>query len=543
MALNIAHYLQEHLLGEVSSSPDVRRYFAHDASVLQMAPSVVVYPRDEDDVRKTARFTWQLAQRGRTVPITARGAGSSTTGAAIGGGILLVFTAHMNKLLALNPKKQTAIIEPGMVYDRLQQTLYTHGLFFPPYPASAAFATIGGGLANNAVGEKSIKYGGHNKHVESLRVVLANGEVIETGPLSRREVNRKMGLSSLEGEIYRALDTLLEENAAVIEEARTKIRSRHSSVGYNIFDVMKKGSLDLTPLFLGSQGTLGLITEATLKLKAHQPSTRMAVISLENLDSLNDILPKILSLKPSVCDMINKTAVELVSKINPSQLKNVLDPRHAEIHLIIEFDDLKETAQKHALKSLKKLVEKAGGYYMIGESEEDRRQIWKIRHSIATILGHQVGPAKAIPVAEDISVPADQLAAFLRQAEEIHMTLGLPPAIWGQAGSGIVRIQPLLDIAQVGDRQRMFKLADRLYAAAIERQGSISAGSGDGRMRAPYIQAMYGPEIYNLMMRVKKMFDPFDTLNTGVKTATAQDIKGMMRSGYSSGHHEHLPRT
>src|SRR5256885_535286 len=180
----IAHYLQEHLMGEVTDSLEVRRYFSTDASILQVMPSVVIYPANESDVRKVARFSWQLAQRGKILPITARGGGSDTSGAAIGSGIIMSFTAHMNRILTLDPKKEFITVEPGITFGSLQQTLYTHGLFLPPYPASSAYATIGGGIANNTIGEKSVKYGALGKYVEKLSVVLANGEIIETGTIS-----------------------------------------------------------------------------------------------------------------------------------------------------------------------------------------------------------------------------------------------------------------------------------------------------------------------------------------------------------------------
>src|SRR4051812_31141164 len=196
----IAHYLQEHLAGEVTDSLDVRKFFSTDASVLQINPSVVVYPASESDVRKTARFAWQLAQRNKLLPITARGGGTDTSGAAIGSGVMLSFTAHMNRILALDPKKEYVTVEPGITFQSLQQTLLTHGLFLPPYPVTAGYATIGGGLANNTIGEKSVKYGDLRRYTEKLSVVLSNGEVIETGPIGKRELNKKLGLSTMEGD-------------------------------------------------------------------------------------------------------------------------------------------------------------------------------------------------------------------------------------------------------------------------------------------------------------------------------------------------------
>ena len=538
----IAHYLQEHLIGEVTDSLEVRRYFSRDASILEIFPSLVVYPANENDVRKTVRFSWQLAQRGKLLPITARGGGTDTSGAAIGSGIVMSFTAHMDRILALDPKKEFVTLEPGISFHSLQQTLFTHGLFLPPYPATFGYATIGGGLANNSVGEKSVKYGDMRKHTERLSVVLANGEVIETGPIGKRELNKKLGLATLEGDIYRAIDTLLEENHGLIRDELKQHRALHNRAGYNIFDVKKKASFDLTPLFLGSQGSLGIITEATIQLARHNPLTELAVVSLGDLASLHDILPKILQLNPSVCEMVSQGAVQQITRLNPNQLKGVLDRPADAIHLIIEFDDGKEAAQKKAIKSLEKLAERAGGSLQVADSAEDRDRINKLRLSLATLFWERQGGARAIPVAEDISVPLDRLADYLKLASRIYTESGLAPAMWGQAGDGIVRMSPVLDLSQVGDRQKLFKVADLLYKSAVTMGGSITGSAGDGRIRAPYLGHVYGPEMSKLMLQIKKIFDPYGILNRGVKTASADEVKGAMRSEYSHARHEHLPK-
>ncbi|MDB5161024.1 MAG: hypothetical protein JWO96_404 [Candidatus Saccharibacteria bacterium] len=540
----IAHYLQEHLVGEVSASPEVRRHFAHDASVLRLAPAIVVYPRNENDVRKTASFCWQLAERGRPMPLTARGGGSDTSGAALGAGILLVFPAHMNKILELDPKKETIIVEPGATYDKLEQTLYTHGLFLPPYPASHQYATIGGGIANNSIGEKSVKYGATSDYVERLRVVLANGEVIETRPLNKRELNRKLGLSSFEGDVYRTLDRLIEDNAELIGQLKSITSAPRSSVGYNMASVKTKKGFDLTPLFAGAQGTLGVITEATMKVVPHNPLTRLAMVSFERLEDLHDALPKILQLKPSICDMINKAAIDQVRRINPHQLDNVLAAPEAEIHLFVEFDDRKVSDQKSAIKNLGKIVDRAGAQCMVAEELEDHEKLHKVRESVATILTEPHGQTKAVPIAEDISVPVEHLVDFLVQASKIYQAAGMAPAAWGQAGDGVVRMHPMFDIGQTGDRQKMFKLADSLYAAALKLGGSLSAANGEGRMRAPYMVYMFGEELQKLMREVKATFDPHSILNPGVKTATREEVRALLRSDYHLAHrHEHLPRS
>jgi FAD/FMN-containing dehydrogenase len=540
----VAHYLQEHLLGEVSYSPEIRKHFSEDASVLRIAPAMVVYPRNENDVRKTASFSWQLAQRGRGLPITARGGGSDTSGAAIGNGILLIFTAHMNRILSLDQKKENLTVEPGLTYDKLEQTLNTHGLFLPPYPASKHYATIGGGIANNAVGEKSIKYGATGEYVQRLRVILANGEAIETGPVGKRELNKKMGHSTLEGAIYRGIDALLEENAQLIVSGKNHIKARYNSVGYNIFDVKQKHSIDLTPLFIGSQGSLGIITEATLELAKHNPITQLALVSLGHLNDLYEVLPKIIDLKPSVFDFINRAAVDQVSRTNPNQLKNLLANPKAAIHLFVEFDNAKEADQKKSIKKLKKIVEKAGGEYQISHGVEDQEKIWKVRQSVTTILTQPKGQSKAVPVGEDICVPNSHLSEFLHKATEIYAGAHLVAPAWGSAGDGIVRMQPMLDLGQLGDRQKLFKLSDSIYRTAIKMGGSISAAAGDGRVRAPFSVLQYGHELHDLMLKVKKIFDPYGILNPGVKTAREEEVKALLRGDYSLSHrHEYLPRS
>jgi FAD/FMN-containing dehydrogenase len=540
----VAHYLQEHLLGEVTSSPEVRRYFAQDSSILNLAPAIVVYPRNESDIRKTARFAWQLAERGRPIPITARGGGSNTSGAALGSGIMMIFTAHMDRILTLDASKELVVVEPGVGYDKLEQTLYTHGLFLPPYPSAIHSATIGGGLATNVIGEKSVKYGSISNYVKQLRVVLANGEVIETGPLSKRELNKKMGLSSLEGQIYRALDALIEENAQLITEGKRYIKAARNAAGYNIFDVKEPKSFDLTPLIIGSQGSLGIISETTLDVVPHNPLTHLALVSLQNLSDLQTVLPKILELKPSVCDMVNQAALQQVAQISPNLLNDVLDNLSAEIHLFVEFDDPKDSVQEKSVKRLGKIIDRLEGVCLVAKSPVDQERIWKIRHSVATILTHPQGQSKAVPVAEDVCVPISGLVEFLRRAEKIYKDCELVAAAWGHAGEGVVRMQPVLDLGQLGDRQKLFKLSEAIYGEVIRLGGSTTATSGDGRIRAPYLRQLYGDELYNLMMQVKQIFDPHNILNRGVKTASLDEVKSMLRADYSLGHrHEHLPKS
>jgi FAD/FMN-containing dehydrogenase len=214
------------------------------------------------------------------------------------------------------------------------------------------------------------------------------------------------------------------------------------------------------------------------------------------------------------------------------------------VHLFVEFDDPKEANQKKSVKQLKKLLQKVDGEFELAEKPEEHTKIRKVRESVTTILTSPKGQSKAVPVAEDICVPITNLVEFLHKATEVYASLGLVAPAWGQAGEGVVRMQPTLDLGQVGDRQKLAKLTDSIYRAVIQMDGSITASAGDGRVRASYTREMFGPDIHNLMLKIKNTFDPYNILNPGVKTATQEDVKALMRGDYSLAHrHEFLPRS
>lgn len=347
----VAHYLQEHLVGEVMTNKDVLKYFSTDGGVFEVMPSMVVYPQNENDIRKTTRFAWQLAERGRPIPITARGRGSDQAGAAVGTGIILATPSHMKKLIQYEAKNGTVVVEPGIVYGKLQQALHTHKRFLPPFPSSIEFCTIGGAVANNAAGEKTVKYGCTRDYVKKLRVVLANGEVIETERLNKRALSKKLGLSSFEGEIYRALDKLIEENHDTINSSQLAVSK--NSAGYAIAQVKAKdGSFDLTPLIVGSQGTLGIVSEVTLGTEPYNPNTTLIAAFVDEVSAANDIVQQLhkLSSIPSAIEVVDENLLNFLDETNPNQLKGIVEKPFSKLVLLIEFDDLNDRNQKKLVK-------------------------------------------------------------------------------------------------------------------------------------------------------------------------------------------------
>ncbi len=540
----IAHYLQNHLRGEVMDSKDARSYFSNDNSILTITPTVIVYPKNENDVRKTTRFSWQLAERGRLLPITSRGSGTDQTGAAIGSGIIMVFPAHMNKIVELDTKSGEVVIEPGINFGKMQQSLKTHGLFLPAYPSSLEYSTVGGAIANNAGGEKSVKYGDTRRYVKSLRVVLANGEVIETKPLNKRELNKKLGQTNFEGEIYRSIDTLIEENKDLIKT--TDLAVARNGAGYDIKDVVTKKGFDLTPLFVGSQGTLGVITEANLTTSENNIDTTLIFGFFDGLGELQDAINELkeLSESPSSIELVDEQFLIMVNKINPNLLKDILPSVLPKFILFVEFDNSNDRLRRKMAKKVSKIFSHYASSNQMESDEDKIENIWKIRNASSVILNHVDGNTRPVPLLEDGIVPIDRLSDYIDSLYQIFSKNHVQIAIWGHAGEGNLHIQPFLDLSVVGDRQKVFKMMEEYYPMLISLGGSTSGSYNDGRLRSLYLERLYGKDAYNLMVRLKNIFDPHNILNPGVKVNSSIDeVKNMLKQDYTRGHNNFLPHS
>jgi FAD/FMN-containing dehydrogenase len=531
----VALYLQEHLLGEIITSKEAREFFSTDASILKILPNVVIYPMHTDDVRKTVKFSHQLALKGKILPITARGLGTDQSGAAIGEGLLLVFPAHLNKLLELDTKTGEVRVEPGLNYGKLQQVLLTHDLFIPTSPSSMEYSTIGGAIANNAGGDRSHKYGKTLDYVKSLKVVLSNGDLIETKRISKRELSKKMGQSTFEGEIYRSIDRLIEESMAVISNINPTVAKNSS--GYNINLVKKKdGSFDLTPLIVGSQGTLGIITEASLLTMPRRPKSSLTIASFRDLASLMEALDYIkkLSEVPSAIELVDDKLLNLVKNAHPNLLKNIFDTQSSRFILLVEFDNPSTRLRTSLTKKLDKYLKTHGLAFETSVDPVRIEEFWKFRRSAAAVLGYQEGPAKPLPIIEDGIVPMEKFAEFIESLYYLFSQNELPIYVYGNAGDGQLHIQPVLDLKTIGDRQKVFKLMIEYYNLVRQLGGSVSAEHGDGRIRGPFLYAQYGDQKYEILAKIKNIFDPQGILNTGVKfTDNLESLKPILRDEYN----------
>lgn len=537
---NLLKDLREKLHGEVEVDAHTREYFSTDGGIFQVTPKVVIYPYNENDVIETLRFNNNLHDSGKALPITARGKGTDQGGASLSEGISMVLPAHMRKLIHID--KETITVQPGMIYSHLQSILHSHGRFLPPYPASIDFCSIGGAVANNAAGEKTLKYGATRNYVAGLRIVLHNGDVIETRRLNKKELQQKKRQQDLEGQLYNAVDDMINQNWDLIAKSKPSVSK--NSAGYALWDIKRHdGSFDLSQLFIGAQGTLGIITEVMMYHMPYNPHTTLLVGYFESVEQLKQAVVQIAPLTPSAQEVVDHNVIDFVMQNRPAVVKNLLPEKMPEVVLLVEFDDPKQRLQhKKAEKALRILRQHAyETKYSSNKLEQD--QLWRIRRQAAAVIWMQKGPKKALPIIEDGVVPLDRFEEFVSQAYAILDKYNVKDAVWGHAGNGHLHIQPFLDLGNLRDRQKVFAITDEFYKMVLKLGGSISGEHNDGIMRGVYLRKMYDPEIIKLFTRIKKLFDPNNLLNPNSKLGATKEYGTVhMRKEYSMKHlFEHMP--
>lgn len=545
----IASYLQAHVSGDVLHGPNISQAYATDGSIFTIAPSLVVHPRTTNDIRKTARFAWQLAEKGHVLPITVRGAGTDTSGSAIGKGIIINTTSHMSRILEIDSKQRLIRVQPGLNFKSLQETLQTHGLFLPAYPANYHYSTVGGAIANNSAGDKSYKYGSMIDWVDKLEVVLANGEIIQTGRISKKELQRKKGLPSLEGEIYRAVDGLYADHKQAIDQYKTDRRQAlaRDNVGFNVFDIFHRdGSCDLTPLFVGSQGTLGIVTEAIIKVAPYNPQKSMLVATFKTYKAMVQAVEQVEPIGVSSMEMVDRGLLEFVKKNRGINLLNRLFESVdslPEAVLIVECDDYHTRKRNKKIKKIYKLLKKTAIDIRATDDPDIQEEIWSVRNSTSALLTTDKR-GTALPIIDDCIVPPANLLDLIKLIQEIAKKYKTELPIWGHVGDANLHIMPILDLAKLGDRQKIFKIMNEYFNGVVELGGSIAGENNDGRLRSIFTHLQLGEELVELNNTLKASFDPHAMLNPGVKTTNnIKQLVDILRDKYSLDKHiDYLPR-
>jgi len=525
----IATYLNEHLLGEATASKAVRKRMSRDGGILTITPEIVVFPRVTNDIRKVARFTWQLAEKGHPMTMTVRGRGGDTTGASIGKGIILDTSVHLNKIMTISVKDRLAHVQPGISFDVLQNALSWQGLTIANAPYDTCHSTVGGAIATGSLGETdSIA-----PSIKKLEIILANGDIIETGRLSRGEVNKKLGLQTFEGEIYRKLSGLLEDNEALVAQLAQDMTPDTTAYRGITRVKQKDGSMDLTPLIIGSQGTLGIISEVVLTADFYSEEKISAVIVAETDELARDLADRITELNPSSLLTIES---ELLNRARAYGKHSELlgDGEQTGTLLYLTFDDFNDRARRHKLKKLQKLASKLG-ISMIDSHDHDQSGFDQLRDIVSSFGRIAEDDKVALPILDGSYIPVDRREEFTGAIRELatkqHVSL---PTITNVL-TGIVTAYPQLKLDVVSDKQKIFRLMSE-YAAIVHKcNGAVTSDGAEGRLKAPAAWSVLDDAEVALYEGVREVFDPFKTLNPGVKQKVeVRTLVASLRTSYDT---------
>lgn len=524
--------LQAQLLGSVTDNPDALAHFSTDLSVLQAEPATVIYPANTADVRKTVQFAHDRTLAGKPIRLTARGLGSGESGGSLGTGDQVVFPAHMNKLLRL--ERDTVSVQPGMLYRTLQQALHTHSRFMAAYPASVDYATVGGAVSEDAVGIHTVKYGSTRKAVRGLKVVLSDGSLIETKRISGRELNRRKGHTTLEGEIYRGLDSLLLDNADLIRKATPKLP--YNAAGYALHEVRgRDGSFDLGQIFIGAQGTLGFLTEVTLATAAYNPRTSLVAGFFASTYDALEAAAKLRGLGPSALELADRGLIESVMATHPGYLDGLLPDDGPATVLLVQFDQFSQFSQRLATTRAERVINRHKGRARLATDPVEQVALWKLRLCSSLYLEPHTGSKRAVPFMEAAIVPVPQLPALVEKATKLLKKYELTAAIWGHVGDGQLGFSPRLDLSKKKDADKLMNLSREFAELVSSLGGSPSGASGDGPLRSLALPTVFGSDMYELFRQVKQLFDPRGIFGPGQKTdVTAEGVRAQLRTDYAN---------
>jgi FAD/FMN-containing dehydrogenase len=532
----ISQYLNEHILGEVTSSDVIRNAFSKDASVLTIRPELVLFPRVTNDIRKAARFSWQLAEKGHVLPITVRGSGSDQTGAAIGKGLIINTTAHLNNIidLGLKDKKRLVHVQPGVTFKLLNDVLKTHGSFVPSYPSTSLYSTVGGAVANNSTGELSGRYGSTGEWVDRLEVVLANGDLIETSRINKRELNKKKGLQTFEGELYRKIDGIIEDNQELIN-SKIDFKVRDNSGYHGIAQVKNRdGSFDLTPLLISSQGTLGIISEIVLRTEFYNKDEAAVVASFSSIEHARDAADNLQSQQPVSLEIFDGELFEMArerGKTYPFFEAN--EEATVGAVLFISFNDFTEHARNKKMKKTAKALLRLKATKIITTSDRSLDELSSIRDVMASLLSTESKETPLVPLIDGASIAPNRLEEFSNGVAELANKHHVRLPLHIRALDGTIYTRPALDLDKVSDKQKLFKLINDYTELVFKCNGSILTDGGEGRLKTAAVYAQLDGELFELFTQIRSAFDPYGTLNPGVKQKNEiHTLVQQLRSSY-----------
>jgi FAD/FMN-containing dehydrogenase/Fe-S oxidoreductase len=519
--------LEREVRGEVRFDRVSRALYATDASVYQIEPVGVIVPLDRDDLVVAVRAC--LAQG---CPITMRGGGTSQAGQAIGEGMIVDTSKHLNKVLEVNAAERWARVEPGIVLDELNAHLKPHALRFAPDVSTASRATIGGMMANNSSGARSVLYGKTIDHVIEQEVLLADGSIVTFGPIGRAEAAARSREGSLEGACYRAVLDLASRHRDEIDRRFPKVLRRVG--GYNLDEfVDEQRPVNLAKLMVGSEGTLGVVLSARIGLVPLPKAKSVVTIQFASVAESLAATPLILRHHPSAVEVMDGFILEHTRKSPALHAlrQSFIDGDPASL-LCVEFYGDRAADLPPRMHALERDLRAAGYGYHFFHAVEPAAQakVWSLREAALGLSMAMSGDAKSLSFVEDTAVPPDRLRDYIDRFQAIIHRHGTSAGIYAHASVGCLHVRPVVNMKTEDGVAAFEAIATDVSDLVLEFGGALSGEHGDGLVRSPFMRKMFGPVLYDAFRTVKHTFDPRGLFNPG-KIVDAPPLTRNLRYG------------
>jgi anaerobic glycerol-3-phosphate dehydrogenase C subunit len=499
---NIASDLSQIIRGNVFTDILHRAAYSTDASIYRIVPRCVVMPRDAGDIAAVVKYA-----RMKKVPVVARGAGTGLAGESLGSGIVFDMTRYMNRILGTQDQGQTVVCEPGVVLDDLNKYLAQFGRKIGPDPSSANRAVVGACVANNSTGAHWLQYGYIGDYAESIEAVLTDGNVVEF----KNDFDPKSPPDDEVAEIAGECFSVLSNKQEVITNALPE--SRRNRSGYSIAGICKNGRIDLARLLAGSEGTLAIFTKLTLRTVSVPAAKALLQLEFDSLEKMAQAVPIIVAGGASACELMDKTLIDLALEAFP-EYSDILPVDAAATLLVEHIGDAPEQVKKKIEKTDSDVGQLAKGRTGFFDPAKQAR-LWKSRKDAGPLLYRKRRREHPAEFMEDVSVDHRKLGDYISGLQEISKKYHINMSFFGHAGDSELHLRPFLDLTEPAEREKMQAIAKDVFSLALSLGGSISGEHAVGLARAAFIRKQYGGEYYELLCKIKKIFDPEGLLNPG----------------------------
>lgn len=515
--------LRSSLAGELRWDDNTRRLYANDASIYEILPVAVAFPRNQGDCQHLVAFAAE-----HRITLTARGAGTSLAGQAIGAGIVIDFSRYMNRILALDPAQKTARVEPGVIAGQLNLAAAAYGLCFAPDPSTSDRCSIGGMIGNNAWGVHAPYFGDTSDALLAVTVVLADANVATFQDVGDAAWSAKQAQSDLEGDIYRTCAQMV-GRLTQLDKLSPCSKAVPNNMGYAL-DRIRTNSLghwNLSKLLCGSEGNLGLITQATVALSNRPSERRLVCIQCPDLDAALRLVSTLNTLQPAAIELVDHTLIKLMRQSQHAATRYPWLESHPDALLWVEFYGARFSEIGERLDALNEIVD----YPTIEILGPDIDAAWQLRRAALGLLMRLPGHKKALSFVEDSAVPVPVLAEFVRDIAQLFQKLSITCVYYGSVSRGLIHLRPLLDLTHNADCNHFRSILHAVIKLLKHYGGSISAKHGDGKVRAAATKEILDHDVYAAYLEIKNCFDPAHIFNPG---AIGTDIQALSHIRYQT---------